>query len=411
MQSSSPERRPTSSLTPRVASRVANHNTPGFIFSQPPRRPATFRHQTNSFSFDSSERASAAYEQDRISSLSTTDTTPRPTQGIRLRDELRGSSLSSSQVSTKIAELLPPYSEESERFEEQSIFLPPHDEAQDPKTFIFSSPRLPLPAPFSTTYRSVSDAESLPSSPRNHSTGVSDRYFADPGASPVRSPSRSPNPSIGPNDYQATHPSSPGHTRRVSPASGSPNHSPGLNDSRRPSPMRLLWSGAARIVSYYRPQSPSQRVQSLLARYPQTPSRNLAVYNDGLPPATQPQTPAHLPEARHQSRYHPSYTAPVSRASSGLLSVPDHTPERRDRLPGSPSRVARDRASSPVGLQNGGFRGLYGGRENRDEEQNWVDGVRFSNAEVRLWGLRDAAADGRILGDTPEREEWRIGRH
>jgi hypothetical protein len=130
-----------------------------------------------------------------------------------------------------------------------------------------------------------------------------------------------------------------------------------------------------------------------------------------LPPATQPQTPAHLPEARHQSRYHPSYTAPVRRVSFGLLSVPNRTPERRDRLPGTPSRVTRDRASSPVGLQNGGFRGLYGGRENGDGEQNWVDGVRFSNAEVRLWGLRDAAADGRTLGDTPEREEWRIGRH
>jgi hypothetical protein len=36
--------------------------------------------------------------------------------------------------------------------------------------------------------------------------------------------------------------------------------------------------------------------------------------------------------------------------------------------------------------------------------------VRFSNAETRLWGARDARGDGRILRETPEREVWRIGR-
>ena len=64
-----------------------------------------------------------------------------------------------------------------------------------------------------------------------------------------------------------------------------------------------------------------------------------------------------------------------------------------------------------MGLQNAGFRGLYGGRENGDEEQSWIDGVRFSNAEVRLWGLRDSAGDGPMLRDTPESEAWRVGRH
>jgi len=37
-----------------------------------------------------------------------------------------------------------------------------------------------------------------------------------------------------------------------------------------------------------------------------------------------------------------------------------------------------------MGLMIGGFQGLYGGRENGDEEQNWIEGVRFNNAEVRL---------------------------
>jgi len=74
----------------------------------------------------------------------------------------------------------------------------------------------------------------------------------------------------------------------------------------------------------------------------------------------------------------------------------------------TPSRVSVRRSDSPVGLLEAGFRGLYGGRENGDEEQDWVDGVRFSNAEVRLWGLRDARGDGRSLRETPEREDWRI---
>jgi hypothetical protein len=59
-----------------------------------------------------------------------------------------------------------------------------------------------------------------------------------------------------------------------------------------------------------------------------------------------------------------------------------------------------------MGLMNGGFQGLYGGRENGDEEQNWTEGVRFNNAEVRLWGLRDAG-DDRSMREAPEPEDWR----
>lgn len=67
------------------------------------------------------------------------------------------------------------------------------------------------------------------------------------------------------------------------------------------------------------------------------------------------------------------------------------------------------RTNSPVGLRTRGFEGLYGGRENGDEEQNWADGVRFDNVGVRLWGLRDARNDGRSMRETPEPEEWRAG--
>jgi hypothetical protein len=170
----------------------------------------------------------------------------------------------------------------------------------------------------------------------------------------------------------------------------------------------FLRSSAARIVSYYRLPSParvtgSPRAQSMRSRHPQTP--HLAVYNDALPPHTQPQTPAQLPESRHQSRYHPAYTAPIPRGTGTLGR--NNNGLSRYRVPSTPSRRSR---ASPVGLQRAGFRGLYGGRENGDDEQSWVDGVRFSNAEIRLWGLRDAAGDGRTLRDTPEREDWRLGR-
>jgi hypothetical protein len=54
-----------------------------------------------------------------------------------------------------------------------------------------------------------------------------------------------------------------------------------------------------------------------------------------------------------------------------------------------------------------GFQGLYGGRENGDDEQSWLDGVRFDNAEIRLWSVGDTRTEGRSLNNTPEREDWR----
>jgi len=54
-----------------------------------------------------------------------------------------------------------------------------------------------------------------------------------------------------------------------------------------------------------------------------------------------------------------------------------------------------------------GFQGLYGGRENGDEEQNWTEGVRFNNAEVRLWRVRAERDDRRNMRETPEAEDRR----
>lgn len=57
-----------------------------------------------------------------------------------------------------------------------------------------------------------------------------------------------------------------------------------------------------------------------------------------------------------------------------------------------------------------GFHGLYGGRENGDNEREWTAGImRNQEAELRLLGLREARRDGMSLRETPEREDWRTG--
>lgn len=173
------------------------HSAPGFMFSQPARRPGpsphptrqprTLRHQTNSFSFDDSERSSVAYEQERALSASTTDSRPRPTETLNLRQELRGSSLQSSRIpsftSSSRSELPPGYEGIPTQTEDIELEMNFNWDVRDSdishpsralKTEqslittsiqIHHSPELDLPPPFSTVSRSVSVAGSLPSSP------------------------------------------------------------------------------------------------------------------------------------------------------------------------------------------------------------------------------------------------------
>ncbi|PQE07631.1 hypothetical protein CJF30_00007395 [Rutstroemia sp. NJR-2017a BBW] len=433
--SSSPERQPTASLTPRVVSRIATHNTPGIIFSQPARRagvhtirqPRTLRHQTNSFSFDDSERSSVAYEQERVSSSSTTDSIPRPTESLNLRQELRGSSLQSSRRPSLSASAHGVAETESSAGHpsNQAEYAPEADadqyseeESSNPgsptieqilasaKSSDTGSPQLPLPPPFSTVSRSVSRAGSLPSSPQ------SDKF---PETSPIRSPSeslprRAPNPTT-------SSPASPG-TREHDLASTS---SPSSGDRRK---RTTIVQAAVRIMSGYRARSPlhrsppttrpspppspspqrrtqrrpTPRKNSVPVSRAYTPSRNYAVYNDSLPASSQPQTPAHLPEARHQSRYHPSYTAPTTRSMARTRGLFTDGNQTSRGTPSQPSDTL-ERGTSPVGLTDDGFRGLYGGRENGDEERTWIDGVRARNAEMRTWQTR------RNLDDSPGPEE------
>ncbi|KPM41224.1 hypothetical protein AK830_g5370 [Neonectria ditissima] len=83
-------------------------------------------------------------------------------------------------------------------------------------------------------------------------------------------------------------------------------------------------------------------------------ARRLPVYNDALSMRAQPQTPRHLPEARHQSRFDGSYTAPVGGRRGRTV---------RDLTSGVQAR----RGGSPSGLRTPGFQGLFGGRENAEE--------------------------------------------
>ena len=412
--STSPERRPASVISSLTSHPIGAHSTLEEFSRLPPRRPnRTFRHQTNSFSFDDSVRASAAYEQDRISSTSTTDSAPCPAEHINLREELRGTSLGSEVVDPRVASFSTGVSEEGQGVVQEPEFR---------KSSIFPSAYLLLPPPFSTVSRNTSVAGSLPS--------LSDQEISNETVIEAREISTSPSnrhtesvhsPSIV-NHAAAESADETALSREVSSSSGGP------------SPRSILKS-AVRLISSCRSRSPATRIESPSSsssptprqnrtngsprkQSAQTPSRSYQVYNDQLSPATQPQTPAHLPESRHRSRFHPSYTAPVMRSRARFQSINSgdgaghDVPSPRDRPGGAtPSRRgAAVRSRSPMGLLRQGFQGLYGGRENGDEEQNWVEGVRFSNAEVRLWGLRDARGDGRSLRETPEREVWRIGR-
>jgi hypothetical protein len=123
--------------------------------------------------------------------------------------------------------------------------------------------------------------------------------------------------------------------------------------------------------------TPPRRGQSRLASSglgPRTPSRSYQVYNDALPHSSQPQTPANLPEAEHQSRFHPSYTAPVRRAAlrADRINSRDREGPSLDRAQqlSTPLRQPAGRFASPIGTSRDGFAGLYGGRENGDEESN-----------------------------------------
>jgi len=152
------------------------------LFAQPARRPPpqprSFRHQTNSFSFDSTERSSAVYDQELASSYSTNNSTTRPHTELSLDEELGGVSLEHSQTNSDDST-----SEQgASDLDEYQLVLPQdaQDAQEEPgRDFIFWSSQLPLPPPFSTILRTVSGEEVVP-------------HTFHPETSPVAIPSSSP---------------------------------------------------------------------------------------------------------------------------------------------------------------------------------------------------------------------------
>jgi len=132
---------------------------PGIIFSNPPRRSRNFRHQANSFSFDESERSSAAYEQDRVSSSSPSNSRPRPTQDRSLHEELSGSTMqdSASDISSYISSSPPSSVQREGQTAAQTT-----EQIIESTTIISSFTPPQLPPPFSAVSRSSSRTESLP---------------------------------------------------------------------------------------------------------------------------------------------------------------------------------------------------------------------------------------------------------
>lgn len=130
---------------------------------------------------------------------------------------------------------------------------------------------------------------------------------------------------------------------------------------------------------------------------PKTPSGSYQVYNDKMPPELQPQTPANLPESRHRSRYHPSYTAPDLQNSGRHHSAEFLIGSETMDLSPVTSQVRSTRTSTELSLHN--FDSFYGRRE--DNRQKWIEDLRFSGTLVRLW--RSDHADNDNDNDNDDR--------
>ncbi|RYP44047.1 hypothetical protein DL768_009455 [Monosporascus sp. mg162] len=201
-------------------------------------------------------------------------------------------------------------------------------------------PPAALPPPFSMDMRTVSDTQTLPSA--ETTTDLRAQHHHGP------------------------HPITP---QRRSSLKG--HHADDTIQSGRSSRSRIFSSAVRFVESVIHPPrrtSPSalaHRMRRSVSASP-TPSNaeeptfgedtpRLAVYNDSVPASLQPQTPLNLPEARHQSRLHGAYTAPVVRV------------ETRYAYQSGVVRGRPNRGDSMVGMEAPGFRGLYGGIENSED--------------------------------------------
>ncbi|KAJ2907136.1 hypothetical protein MKZ38_007651 [Zalerion maritima] len=155
---------------------------------------------------------------------------------------------------------------------------------------------------------------------------------------------------------------SPGSQRSLSVGDSAPDRTPSRVPSASQNHPGKSGGGTARHGRY---RSFSANCTSKLrgdAIPDEDPSSSSAfsIYNDGLPPQEQPQTPFHLPESRHRSRIVTPFTAPAARGRSRTV---DDTP-------------TSTRYRSPQGMIEPGFLGLYGGTENQDDLLLFQEGER-----------------------------------
>ncbi|RYP92422.1 hypothetical protein DL770_001439 [Monosporascus sp. CRB-9-2] len=218
----------------------------------------------------------------------------------------------------------------------------------------FGRPPAALPPPFSMDMRTVSDTQTLPST----------EIITD----------------LRVQHHLGSHPITP---QRRSSLRG--HHADDTIQSGRSSRSRIFSSAVRFVESVIHPPrrtSPSalaHRIRRSASASP-TPSTaeepafredtpRLAVYNDSVSASLQPQTPLNLPEARHQSRLHGAYTAPVVRV------------ETRSAYQSGAVRGRPNRGDSIVGMETPGFRGLYGGIENSEDSTLFEEASRFHDQD------------------------------
>ncbi|KAI1382773.1 uncharacterized protein F4822DRAFT_435150 [Hypoxylon trugodes] len=212
-----------------------------------------------------------------------------------------------------------------------------------------------LPPPFSREMRSVSDAQSLPSTRHD---GQTQAVRTDAAQEPPETPPRRSSLRATQTDIRSNSPTPRGNGRRLvgsavrfvesmvrSPSYGSPS-----SDS---SPSSHTFSSFSSSPTQDRSQSMSRS------------ELRLRIYNDALPASSQPQTPHNLPEARHRSRLHGAYTAPLPRR--GPRSVYHSNVER-----GRGGTI-----NSPSSFDTPGFHGLYSGRENAEDSTLFYEASEY----------------------------------
>ncbi|OBT66332.1 hypothetical protein VE03_04920 [Pseudogymnoascus sp. 23342-1-I1] len=343
-----------------LASHLASPGSPGVLFSQPARRPRDYRLRTPAFSRGQSNKSRSIFEDFGDSEPESRVDLPLPIE----RSQLYGASFQSSD-----GEVSHPSSPPTRIFHPSGVTQPEDEIVSVNAANSEVSPHsVQLPPPFSTSSRNGSATGSLPvgdssnteRSPRSHHGGdVNDRAITPSGLAGLDDIARGQGLQQSPRSGSTTSNVSSVPFRLVSVYRSrspiGPWHMP--SRSSRASPTTPRVSQDNRIASSATRPGPAN-----------TPYRRLRVYDERVPASLQPQTPEQLPEARHYSHYHSSYTAPAGRRHASAQQPRWEPTHRRWR-----------RSGSPAGLDTPGFAGLYGGQENTDDE------VMFEQAAQRLF--------------------------